>query len=138
MDAFALLFSLAAIGVSETVYLIRQRKHSQHAFCVIGQGCTQVLESKYNTFLGIHNDVLGLVFYAGMGIMTALYVLGVEPLWVIDRLTMLMVAGGASASLIFTYIQARILKAWCFWCLMSAITTWLMTIIVIAHVLGAF
>lgn len=48
MTAFALLFTLSAIGISETVYLIRKRIASERPVCLIGEDCTLVLASKYN------------------------------------------------------------------------------------------
>lgn len=123
---------MAALGIAETSYLIRTRKDSRHATCPIGGGCTAVLESKYNSLFGIHNDVLGLAFYLAMMLVTALAVIGVEPLAWWTLAAQAMVAGALAMSAAFTFLQWRVLKAWCFWCLMSAGTVLVMTLTLLA------
>jgi len=131
MTAFALLFTLSAIGVAETVYLIRKRLASERPVCPIGGGCEIVLESKYNKTFGIHNDVLGLLFYLAASVVTACLVIGIEPMTLWETVFPIMIAFGSLMSLYLTYLQWRVIKFWCFWCLMSASTIWLMAIIII-------
>lgn len=131
MTAPALLFTLAAIGISETVYLIRQRMMQERPACIIGEACHLVLESRYNQMFGISNDVLGLVFYIILAGITAFVVIGVEPIIWWSRLAQLLILGGTLFSLYFIYLQWRVIKAWCFWCLMSAGTIFFMAIIVL-------
>ncbi|MEK9182928.1 MAG: vitamin K epoxide reductase family protein [Patescibacteria group bacterium] len=126
MTAYALLFTLAAIGLSETVYLIRKRMFAEKLVCLIGGSCNLVLESKYNKLFGVHNDILGLLFYVMALFISGFLVIGVEPLLFWIFILKFSVAVGSLMSLIFTYLQWRVIKAWCFWCLMSAITIWLM------------
>ena len=80
MTSYALLFTLSAIGISETVYLIRKRIASEKPICPIGDDCALVLESKYNKIFIIPNDVLGLFFYIATSFISAFLVIGVEPL----------------------------------------------------------
>lgn len=133
MTAFALLFTLAAIGISETVYLIRERKLEEKPVCPIGGGCVVVLTSKYNRTFGIHNDLLGLLFYAWVAFLTALIVIGnpYAEYWML--IVMASVAGAGMMSLYFVFLQWRVIKAWCFWCLMSAATIGLMAIILLSE-----
>lgn len=129
MTALALIFTLAAIGISETVYLIKQRMAGAKPVCFIGGGCSEVLESKYNKFFGlIYNDLLGLVFYVLVSVLTGLMVLEIGN---ISVMIFGLIIGGALASVYFTYLQWQVIKKWCFWCLMSAITTWLMVLILL-------
>lgn len=130
MTGFALLFTLAAIGLAETSYLIRKRKSGQHAACIIGRGCSDVLEGKYNTTLGIHNDVLGFVFYACMMLVTGLYVVDMTSIEYFSLVVNTMLLGAAIMTLRFLYLQWRVIKVWCFWCLMSSATIGLMILIV--------
>ncbi len=131
MTAFALLFTLAAVGVAETVYLIRTRLAAERPVCIIGSDCGAVLTSKYNRLFFIHNDIAGLLFYLVAMLLTALLVenVGDQSLLVFAFL----LGTGSLMSLVFVYIQWRLLKAWCFWCLMSACTIWLMTFILGLH-----
>lgn len=131
MTSFALLFTLASIGISETVYLIRKRIASEKPICPIGNDCSVVLSSKYSKFFLVPNDVLGLMAYVVMAVVTAFLVIGVPgtTIWFLILKVFVTIASVMSA--IFTYLQWKVIKAWCFWCLMSAFTIWFMAIILI-------
>lgn len=131
MTAYALLFTLAAIGISETMYLIRKRNAHQDPVCFIGGSCQIVLESKYNKIFGVHNDILGFLFYVFLSVILGLIVVGVEPVekWIL--LGKISIFSSAFFSIYLVYLQKYVIKAWCFWCLMSAMTTWLMTLIIL-------
>ena len=124
MTALALIFTLAAIGISVTAYLIEKRKKEEVPVCFIGQDCHSVLSSKYNKTLGVHNDVLGFAYYHFEIVLVGTLVLGINSGFPLVNLAYFTILIGALISVYFTFIQWRILKAWCFWCLMSAFTTW--------------
>lgn len=135
MTSFALLFTLSAIGISETVYLIRKRIAAEKPICPIGEGCITVLTSKYSKIFIIPNDVLGLLTYIVISFVAAFLVIGVEPLIFWNLALKILVAIASLASIFFTYLQWRVIRAWCFWCLMSAFTIWLMGIIILLSVI---
>lgn len=132
----ALLFTISAVGISETAYLIRKRVAAERPVCPIGENCFTVLSSKYNRFLGIHNDISGLLFYVSFAFISAFLVIGVgsAALWI--TLVWIMLALATLMSLVLIYLQWRVIRAWCFWCLMSAATIGLMDIIVFSFKLG--
>lgn len=129
MTSQALIFTLSCIGISETVYLIKKRLLSQKPICLIGEDCLKVLTSKYSKIFIIPNDIMGLLFYTFCSLIAAFLVIGVAPLPLWDNTVRILIAIGSLLSVFFTYLQFRIIKAWCFWCLMSALTIWLMGII---------
>jgi len=132
LTSHALLFTLAAIGVSETSYLIRKRMAAEKPVCPIGEDCGIVLNSKYNKlFFGIHNEIIGILFYALFAAIMALIVIDIDTS--IPWLTIIyfFLVAASIMSLIFTYLQWQVIKAWCFWCIMSAATIGLMDLIVI-------
>lgn len=131
MTGFALLFTLSAIGISETVYLIRKRIAAEKPICPIGEGCALVLTSRWSKIFIVPNDILGLLFYISASFISAFLVIGIEPLVLWNFILKLSVAIGALLSLFFVYLQWRVIHAWCFWCLMSAFTIWLMEIIIL-------
>lgn len=134
MTPHALLFTLAAIGIAETVYLIRSRLASVHPVCPIGgESCNLVLTSRYSRIFGVSNDILGVIFYFAVGIVAAFLVIGVGPLTILDNVIKIAVTLATLLSLYFTYLQAHVLKRWCFWCLMSAITIWAMALILLTN-----
>ena len=130
MTGLALLFTFAAIGLAEASYLVRKRIEEEQPSCPIGTGCVKVLASKYNKTFLVHNDVLGVVFYVAMMTVTALYVLGLleTSTWAIA--TNALLAGAVFMSAYFVYLQKFVIRAWCFWCLMSTATIFLMTLII--------
>ena len=131
MTAQALLFTLAAIGISETAYLIRVRKKEQRPVCPIGEDCHSVLESNYRKLFLVPNDILGFFFYLLAAIITSFLVIGVQPtsLWLI--ILKVMVSAASIFSVFLSYLQWKVIKVWCSWCLLSAFTIWLMGIILL-------
>lgn len=130
MTATIAVFLLALVGIGETAYLVRKRVRMERPVCVIGSSCEAVLESKYNKLiLGIPNDFLGLFLYLMIAGVAALILKDTAPLSVWTNALRIFIAAGSVASFVFSYIEWRIIKAWCFWCLMSASTLWLMGVI---------
>ena len=131
MTSLTLIFTLSAIGISETVYLIRKRISAQAPICPIGEGCATVLTSRWSKILIVPNDVMGFLAYIAIAVISALLLIEVEPMTLWDSALKILVGLASLASIFFTYLQAKVIKAWCFWCLMSASTIWLMAIIII-------
>lgn len=124
---------MAAIGIAETAYLIRERYASRKPICPIGGGCTQVLTSKYNKLFGVYNDVLGLIFYMGVSVLSAVIVVGIGPLPLMNRLVSAATLIALLLSVRFFYLQWRVIRAWCFWCLLSSLTIFIMSLTLLTH-----
>src|SRR4030043_1106625 len=132
MAVYAILLILSVMGAGETVYLIKKRKDKKGPVCFLGEDCQKVLESKHNKTLGVYNDILGLSFYITVFSISVLLTAGEaknQELWGI--LIKIIIFGGALLSLYFTYIQWRVIKEWCFWCVASAFITFLMAVIIL-------
>ncbi len=132
MTSEALLFTLSAIGISETVYLIKKRLLFQKPICFLGQHCQVVLDSRYSKMFIIPNDVLGLLFYITCSAVTVLLVIEVGHVSLFSSIMNVLVTSGSLISLYFVYLQFKVIKVWCFWCLMSALTIWLMGVILLS------
>jgi uncharacterized membrane protein len=131
MTAIALVFTLSAIGISETVYLIRKRIADEKPFCPIGGGCETVLTHKYSKLFIVPNDVLGLLSYIVISLAASFLVIGIQPVSLWDFIIKILVAIASIMSIFLTYLQWRVIRVWCFWCLMSAFTVWLMGITIL-------
>lgn len=131
MTLEAILFTLACLGIAEIAYLIERRKKGEKPVCFIGERCHDVLESKYNKIILFHNDVWGLLFYLDVAVLAALLVIGVEPLILWENLLVISVWSGAIISLFLIYLQWKVIRAWCFWCVLSALTIFGMVIILL-------
>ena len=121
MTNLQILLGLSVFGIFQTAYLIYKRRRDEHPVCVIGKGCSVVLDSKYNKTLGIHNDILGLMYYVAAGVSIGLG-LPYEFLGI-------LIGIGAISSLVFMYIQFFVLKSFCFWCTASAVTVFTMVVV---------
>jgi uncharacterized membrane protein len=128
---YILLSILSVIGIAETAYLIKKRINLEKPMCPINDDCSLVLNNKYNKFLFIHNDVMGLLFYITTLFMSLLFIFNIGPISLLFKIIAIIITAGAIVSLFFTYLQWRVIRSWCFWCLMSATTIWLMGIIIL-------
>jgi uncharacterized membrane protein len=132
MSSIALLFTLAAIGIAETRYLLHKRLAEEHPVCPIGGRCELVLNSDYNKTFGIHNDLLGLGFYVFTLVSTAVGFLDIGTREFHQTLVFVMLyalLGASAMSLYFVYLQSVVIRAWCTWCLLSTTTIFLMLLI---------
>ena len=79
--------------------------------------CRTVQHSPYSKTFGIPNSFAGFGMYAAILILTWLYAAGSIAFWPIQAIVTL----GFLFSLYFTYVQALVLRAFCTWCVVSAI-----------------
>ncbi|MBI5045531.1 MAG: vitamin K epoxide reductase family protein [Candidatus Niyogibacteria bacterium] len=128
---FFIILSMAAIGIGETIYLIKKRLAVEPPICVIGYECRKVLESEYSSILGVHNDTLGLSFYIMVAALDILLALGINPKNIIDLLLEIIIVSGTITSAALLYLQWRVIRAWCFWCVVSAATVFVMLAVII-------
>lgn len=133
MLTYAILLGLEVLGALIALYLIVKRKKEKQPFCVIGKKCNTVLESKYNSIFWIHNDVMGLLYYLAMIGLLLLLAYGIGPLdwWILAQKAFALI--GAFMGVILMYIQWQELKAWCFWCIVSNVNTWIIAAIIIKY-----
>ncbi len=127
MTSFALLFTLSCIGIAETIHLIGLRRAIEERRKEGDVVHSNVLLSKYNAlFLGVHNDVMGFLFYVASAVLTALLFLQTGPVMVIYAAEMAAITAAVFTSLVFVFLMWRVIRYWCVWCLMSAIITFVM------------
>lgn len=125
MKASLIIFILSLSGIIETAYLIRKRIAMERPFCPMGGDCDKVLTSKYNHLLGPHNDILGLLSYLAIASSSGSLYLGIFSALPLPMLLYVVAASSAVMSLVLIYLQWKVIKAWCFWCLISALTIFL-------------
>ena len=114
----ASLIVLAILGIFDSGYLIKKRVKKQPLSCPIDGSCEKVVESEWNAIFFIKNDFLGLFYYA-LILFLVLYLFFIsEKLLFITK-----IVSGASLlfSLFLVFIQAKIIKEYCFYCLISAL-----------------
>lgn len=121
------ILALGLIGFADTLYLTVKWYTGGSVVCRLTAGCEQVLTSKYASFFGIPLSLVGTVYYIAV-IFLLIGFLNHHSVRML-KLGTLLVTSGFIVSLGLVSIQGFIIKAWCGYCLISAITTLLLTIL---------
>lgn len=123
-----ILYVCGVIGVIDTLYLIYHKINGTEVACIFfpKEWCYKVQHSPQSKTLGIPNSYAGFVMYVLILILTAMFSAGTIPLWPI----LAIVTFGFLFSMYFLYVQAFILRAFCTWCVVSAINFTVMMIAV--------
>ncbi len=100
--------------------------------------CEQVQTSKWSVFLGLPVATWGLGFYA---VMLALSIAGLQERFQDSKQLSLAILGMATVGLLFTawlnYLEARVINAWCEWCIASAVMVALLFVLAVLDFRGA-
>ena len=125
MDIHLIIFILSIVGLIEALYLNYECRRHRAPVCLIGDQCSVVWDSPYSKTFGVSNEILGLIYYATLAVVEYSIFLGDTSLQMMAG-ELIILVGGAVMSCYFFYVQWRLIKAWCFWCTLSAIIVWLM------------
>ena len=130
-NAFVVAFLVVAgVGVLDTLYLTAVRIAGAPISCFLVTGCDEVTRSPYAEILGVPVAFLGLGYYLALAILAALSLETDSDRFL--RLALRATPVGILASLYFLAVQAFILKSFCTWCIISAVTSTLLFIIALA------
>lgn len=112
-----IIFSI--IGIIDTVYLSYHYIKKTAPACPIfsKEWCGKVVFSTYNKTLGIPNAFAGLMAYVLLIVFSILFINQLLPFMFVIALVVL----GFGFSMYFLYLQSAVIKAFCIWCLVSAI-----------------
>ena len=111
------LFVCAIIGIANTGYLMWHKFHGTEVACIgfPKAWCRKVQHAPQSKMFGIPNSILGFLMYAAIFLFVILQ--PDFPFWPVKAL----VAIGLLFSAYFTYVQAFVLRAFCTWCVISAL-----------------
>jgi uncharacterized membrane protein len=114
-----LIFAFVGLGLLDTIYLTYHAITHTDVACwwFPKEWCHKVQYSPQSKTFGIPNPYLGLGMYLAILVMMLLFLKGVIPFWPISAI----VAFGFAFSMYFIYVQAFVLKAFCTWCVVSAL-----------------
>lgn len=121
---------LALIGLADTAYLTAKHYLGGSVPCSITEGCDTVLNSAFSVYLGVPTALWGGLYYAALVLLAALF-LQTKASHLLG-LAFGLAAGGLLVSAALIYVQGFILSAWCFYCLISAFTTFLIFLTLIS------
>lgn len=128
MTALNILYVCGVIGVLDTLYLIYHKIRGTEVACPFfpKEWCHTVQHSPQSKTFGIPNSMAGFAMYVLILAFTYYFSAGVASfLWV-----KYIVTFGFLFSLYFTYVQAFVLRAFCTWCVVSAINFTVMAYVV--------
>ena len=121
---------LASIGILDTLYLSYHTVKKTLVKCLFfpEEWCRKVQKSKYSKMMGIPNSFLGLGMYLLMLVLALLFHYG---LIAIFAPVLVLIGFGFLFSMYFLYVQAFILRAFCTWCVVSAVNFTLLVLLVL-------
>jgi uncharacterized membrane protein len=113
--------AVALVGFVDALYLTIEHFMGKIPPCSVTGGCEAVLTSQYASVLGIPVSLAGAVFYIFVLASVLIYLEARQqfPL----KLSVCMSALGFLASLWFVFLQVFIIKSFCAYCLVSAVTS---------------
>ena len=128
----ALLYGIAAlvslVGLADSIYLTVEHLTGQSVRCTITAGCSEVLSSPYATVRGYPLAALGAIAYFLFFSLATLVAFGYRST---ARLLVPLVGTMFLTTLWLFYLQAFVIHAFCQFCLLSALVTTTLTILVI-------
>lgn len=117
------LFVVALIGFADATFLTVEHYANSIPPCTTG-GCETVLTSAYSETLGIPHSLLGSVYYLLVAVLIFLSLDSKNEKFL--RYALLLTPVGFLVSLVLVSIMAFVLKAFCPYCAVSALTSTLL------------
>ncbi len=125
--AVAALVSL--IGLADSIYLTVEHLSGRSVRCTIVSGCSEVLSSPYASVRGFPLAAIGAFAYFTVFSLATLAAFGYRGL---GKLLALIVGAMFLTTLWLLYLQAFVIGHFCQFCLLSALVTITLTVLVIA------
>ena len=120
-----ILIIFGAIGFMVSAYILYSKKFDKPLYCPIGENCDNVVKSKYGKTFGIDNTIPGMGFYLLIIIYGIMLLLNRNLFkeTVIHYVIVGISVGSVLFSLYLVYVQKFILKEWCIYCIVSAVSS---------------
>ena len=124
-----LILLVTFIGLADSAYLVKEKMLGNPLICNIEglSGCNIVAQSPYADLWGIPVAAYGVAFYVLLFIVTAVELIYMSAL--VRRVIQLLAVVGIIASSYFMYIQIAIIDAFCIYCAVSALATFLIFVL---------
>lgn len=119
------LIVLALLGIIDSAYLAWTHFRKKPLVCPI-DGCEAVVESKWSRIFFVRNEILGMGFYVVILAGSILLFQGLETVGNLLKIKISLVIFsliGLLFSAFLVYVQAKIIKSYCFYCLISSFIT---------------
>jgi uncharacterized membrane protein len=128
---YAVAALLSLVGLADALYLTIEHITGQSVRCTIVSGCSEVLSSPYAVVAGVPLAAIGAAAYFTVFSLAILTLFGYPKAGTL-LIALLILMFGVSLWLI--YLQAFVIREFCQYCLLSAlITTALLVVVVISR-----
>jgi len=108
-------------GFLDSVYLTAKRFVGGPIPCFVFTGCDTVAQSPYALLFGVPLSVIGIFYYLSVILLVVFYFETKQQIAM--KMFSLLSVVGFLASIYFIYLQAFVIKAFCFYCILSAVTS---------------
>jgi uncharacterized membrane protein len=119
---------VSVCGLADAWYLTVEHLTGESVQCTVIHGCSEVLSSRYATIAGYPLAGLGALAYFTVFSLTILALFGYH---IAGKLLLPLVLVMCLVSLWLIYLQAFVIHAFCQFCLLSAATTFVLTVLMI-------
>jgi len=128
---YAVAALLSLLGLADALYLTIEHVTGQSVRCTILAGCSAVLSSPYAVVAGIPLAAVGAAAYFTVFSLIVLTLFGYG---IAGKLLLPVVGAMFLVSLWLIYLQAFVIREFCQYCLLSAlITTTLLVVVVLSR-----
>ena len=128
-----ILYAAAAVvslvGLGDAIYLAVEHVAGRSVICTLVSGCSEVLSSQYASVGGIPLALIGAAAYFTVFSLATLAAFGYKGA---GKLLTPLVGLMLLTSLWLIYLQAFVIKAFCQFCMLSALVTFVLTGLVVA------
>ena len=124
---YSVVAAVALIGLIDSIYLTVEHVAGRSVKCTIVHGCSQVLSSEYASVRGVPLALIGAVAYFIVFSLATLAAFGYQSA---GKLLPLIIAAMFLTTLWLFYLQAFVIEAFCQFCLLSALVTLVLTILI--------
>ena len=126
------MLALTLIGIADAAYVARGNYTGAPLWCPILDGCNTVISSPYSRIFGVPMSYFGFIYYLFMFGLAAR--LAYEPFSNNLRFRAILYAAlGAVSSIYFMYLQVGFIREICSYCLISAVTSFLLLFAALWH-----
>jgi uncharacterized membrane protein len=126
---YAVAAFVSLIGLADSIYLTVEHLAGRSVRCTIVAGCSAVLASPYASWRGVPLALIGAFAYFLVFSLATLAAFGYK---VVGKVLAALVAGMFLTTLWLLYLQAFVIKAFCQFCLLSALVTLVLTVLIAA------
>jgi uncharacterized membrane protein len=112
---------VATAGFILASYMWHKKRKQKEFTCPLKGKCHDVVQTKYSKIFGFPIEVLGMMYYAFIGIGWAFVLFTTFPNSLLENILALATTGAFLFSIYLTLVQVFILRKLCAWCIVSAI-----------------